>query len=109
VAKLSIRRLCIFTARMLKGVRYTNQLDLDASYHGNDGSSVNVESIQYTVGFLDLLEPKWGHDTTYIFPVSDSILTSSGGIKSGLYSRLQARVPAIRFLASSSLNFAARI
>lgn len=47
--------------------------------------------------------------STHIFPVSASILTSSGGMSSGLYSRRHSRVFFMRFLPSSSFHFAARI
>ena len=45
----------------------------------------------------------------YILPVSLSILTSSGGIMSGLYSRLHCSVLSSLFFASSSFHFAARM
>jgi len=45
----------------------------------------------------------------YILPVSLSILTSSGGIMSGLYSRLHCNVSSSLFFASSSFHFAARM
>lgn len=45
----------------------------------------------------------------YILPVSLSILTSSGRIRSGLYSRLHCNVESSLFFASSSFHFAARM
>jgi hypothetical protein len=46
--------------------------------------------------------------TTYILPVAASILTSSGGISSGLNSRRHSMVPLMRFRASSSFHLEAR-
>ena len=45
----------------------------------------------------------------YIFPVSLSILTSSGGIRSGLKSRRHSIVALMRFWASAGCHFDARM
>ncbi len=110
MSELSVRRLCVLSSGMLRA-HLANLYTKDYTILTIViiGRPLISKPLSILMSALLATVDKGTLDWTHIFPVSDSTLTSSGEIRSGLYSLLQVMVAAMRFLPSSGFHLAARI